>query len=71
MLDLNEQLKDMAERLRPVVGQDVEIVIVTNSDQALVKADPGQIREPAWTLIPSLTASNLFSPQRTLARPWD
>lgn len=43
MLDLNGQLKDMAERLRPTMGEDVEIVIVTNSDQALVEADPGQM----------------------------
>lgn len=43
MLDLNKQLKDMAERLRPVMGKDVEIVVVTNSDQALVEAHPGQM----------------------------
>ena len=43
MLDLNGQLKDMAERLRPMMGEDVEIVIVTNSDRALVEADPGQM----------------------------
>ena len=37
VLDLNDQLNEMAERLRPVMGQDVEIVIVANSDQALVE----------------------------------
>jgi signal transduction histidine kinase len=43
VLDLNEQLKETAERLRPVMGRDVEIAVVTNSDQALVNADPGQM----------------------------
>jgi signal transduction histidine kinase len=43
VLDLNKQLKDMAERLRPVMGEDVEIVIVANSDQALVEANPSQM----------------------------
>ena len=46
MLDLNKQLKDTAQRLRPVMGVDVEIVIVTDSDSALlVEADPGQINQ--------------------------
>lgn len=43
MLDLNERLKDIGERLRPLIGDDVEIVIVTKSDSALVEADPAQM----------------------------
>ena len=41
MLDLNEWLKKIYERVHPLMGEDVEIGIATNSDHALVEADPG------------------------------
>ena len=44
MLDLNEPLKDMGKRVRPLMEEDVEIVIVTKSAQVLVEADSGR-----WT----------------------
>ena len=40
MLDLNEWLRNIYERLHPLMGEDVEIVIATNLDHALVEADP-------------------------------
>jgi two-component system cell cycle sensor histidine kinase/response regulator CckA len=43
VLDLNERLKDIGQRLPSLIGEDVEIVIVAKSDQALVEADPGQM----------------------------
>jgi two-component system, cell cycle sensor histidine kinase and response regulator CckA len=43
VFDLNERLNDIGKRLRPLMGDDVEIVMVTKSDHALVEADPSQM----------------------------
>ncbi len=43
VLDLNERLKEISKLLRPLMGDDVEIVIVSKSPTAVVEADPGQL----------------------------
>src|SRR5271166_1059960 len=43
VLDLNERLKDVSKLLRPLMGDDVEILIVSKSANAVVEADPGQL----------------------------
>ena len=43
VLDLNERLKDIGKLLRPLMGDDVEILIVSKSPAAVVEADPGQL----------------------------
>jgi nitrogen-specific signal transduction histidine kinase/CheY-like chemotaxis protein len=43
ILDLNERLKDVSKLLRPLMGDDVEILIVSKSPAAVVEADPGQL----------------------------
>jgi len=43
VLDLNERLRDIEKLLHPLMGDDVEIVVVPKLTAALVEADPGQI----------------------------
>ena len=43
ILDLNERLKDVGKLLRPLMGDDVEILIVSKSPAAVIEADPGQL----------------------------
>jgi PAS domain S-box-containing protein len=43
ILDLNDRLKDISKLLRPLLGDDIEIVIVSRSKGAVVEADPGQL----------------------------
>ena len=43
VLDLNERLRDISKLLRPLLGDDVEILIVPKSPTAVVEADPGQL----------------------------
>jgi PAS domain S-box-containing protein len=43
VLDLNELLTDISKLLRPLLGDDVEILIVSKSPAAVVEADPGQL----------------------------
>ncbi len=43
ILDLNDRLKDITKLLRPLMGDDVEILIVPRSHSAVVEADPGQL----------------------------
>jgi PAS domain S-box-containing protein len=43
ILDLNERLKDVSKLLRPLMGDDVEVLIVSKSPAAVVEADPGQL----------------------------
>jgi PAS domain S-box-containing protein len=43
VLDLNERLKDVSKLLRPLMGDDVEILVATKSPAAVVEADPGQL----------------------------
>ena len=43
LLDVNERLKDVSKLLRPLMGDDVEIVLLPRSETAIVEADAGQI----------------------------
>ncbi len=43
ILDLNERIKDVSKLLRPLMGDDVEVLIVSRSPSAVVEADPGQL----------------------------
>ena len=43
LLDLNERLKEMSKLLRPLLGEDVEIVLLPRSESAIIEADPGQL----------------------------
>ncbi len=43
ILDLNERMKDVSKLLRPLMGDDVEVLIVSRSPSAVVEADPGQL----------------------------
>jgi PAS domain S-box-containing protein len=43
ILDLNERLRDITKLLRPLLGDDVEILVVPKSHSAVVEADPGQL----------------------------
>jgi len=43
ILDLNDHLKDITKLLRPLMGEDVEIVIVPRPNSAVIEVDPGQL----------------------------
>jgi PAS domain S-box-containing protein len=43
ILDVNERLHDISKLLRPLLGDDVEILIVPRSASAIVEVDPGQL----------------------------
>ncbi|HWY57710.1 MAG TPA: PAS domain S-box protein [Terriglobales bacterium] len=43
VLDLNERLKDISKLLRPLMGDDVEILVVPKSSSAVIEVDPGQL----------------------------
>ena len=50
ILDLNERLREVSKLLRPLMGDDVEILIVPRADSALVEADPGQFDQVVLNL---------------------
>jgi CheY-like chemotaxis protein len=50
VLDLNDRLKDVSKLLRPLMGEDVEIVISPRSEAAIVEADPGQLDQVVLNL---------------------
>jgi hypothetical protein len=43
ILDLNDRLRDISKLLRPLMGDDVEVLVVSRSPSAVVEADPGQL----------------------------
>ena len=43
ILDLNERLREISKLLRPLLGDDVEILIVPRSPAAVVEVDAGQL----------------------------
>ncbi len=43
VLDLNERLRDVSKLLRPLMGEDIEVLIVSKAPTAVVEADPGQL----------------------------
>src|SRR5579864_1387983 len=50
LLDLNERLKEVGKLLRPLMGDDVEIVLLPRSATAIVEADPGQLDQIVMNL---------------------
>jgi PAS domain S-box-containing protein len=42
VFDVNERLKEVSKLLRPLMGDDVEIIIQSRASAALVEADPSQ-----------------------------
>jgi two-component system, cell cycle sensor histidine kinase and response regulator CckA len=43
IMDLNDRLRDMSKLLQPLMGDDVEIVLLPRSSSAIVEGDPNQI----------------------------
>jgi PAS domain S-box-containing protein len=43
VLDLNDRLKEVSKLLGPLMGDDVEIVLLPRAATAIVEADPGQL----------------------------
>lgn len=43
VLDLNDRLKEVTKLLRPLMGDDVEIILTPRGASAVVEADPGQL----------------------------
>jgi PAS domain S-box-containing protein len=50
ILDLNERLREVSKLLRPLMGDDVEIVLSTRSETAIIEADPGQLDQIVMNL---------------------
>jgi len=50
VLDLNDRLKEVCKLLRPLMGDDVEIVLLAKSLTAIVEADPGQMDQIVMNL---------------------
>jgi PAS domain S-box-containing protein len=50
ILDLNERLKVISKLLRPLMGDDVEVVLQTKSPLVLVEADPNQLDQVVLNL---------------------
>ncbi|HKT87938.1 MAG TPA: PAS domain S-box protein [Candidatus Sulfotelmatobacter sp.] len=43
VLDLNERLREVSKLLRPLMGDDVEVTVLSRSSTAIVEVDPGQL----------------------------
>ncbi|MGB8061407.1 MAG: PAS domain S-box protein [Candidatus Sulfotelmatobacter sp.] len=43
VLDLNDRLKEVSKLLKPLMGDDVEVVLRAHSNNAIVEADPGHL----------------------------
>ena len=43
LLDLNEKLKDISKLVHPLMGDDVEVVLLPRSSSAIIEADPSQL----------------------------
>ncbi|HVI07657.1 MAG TPA: PAS domain S-box protein [Candidatus Binatia bacterium] len=50
LLDLNDRLKEIGKLLRPLMGDDIEILIVPRCSSAVVEADAGQIDQIVMNL---------------------
>jgi PAS domain S-box-containing protein len=50
VLNLNERLKDITKLLRPLMGDDVEVLVVSKTEWAIVEADPGQLDQIVMNL---------------------
>ena len=50
ILDLNERLKEVSKLLRPLMGDDVDIVLPSGAAGAIVEVDPGQLDQIVMNL---------------------
>src|SRR5215469_13875116 len=50
LLDLNERLRDISKLLRPLMGDDVEVLVIPRTQSAIVEADPGQLDQIVMNL---------------------
>lgn len=50
LLDLNQRLKEISKLLRPLMGDDVEVLVVPRTEAAIVEADPGQLDQIVMNL---------------------
>jgi len=50
VLNLNDRLKDVSKLLRPLMGDDVEIVLLPRTSTAIVEADAGQLDQIVMNL---------------------
>jgi PAS domain S-box-containing protein len=50
ILDLNDRLKDVSKLLQPLMGDDVEVVLMPRSQSAIVEVDPGQMDQVIMNL---------------------
>lgn len=50
VLNLNERLTEVSKLLRPLMGEDIEILISPKTDDAFVEADPGQLDQIVMNL---------------------
>jgi two-component system cell cycle sensor histidine kinase/response regulator CckA len=50
VLDLNALLSDLEKMLRRLIGEDIELAIVTGPDLGKVRADPGQLEQVVMNL---------------------
>jgi len=51
LLDLNGLISDTSKMLRRLIGEDIELVLVSGSSLGTVKADPGQIEQVIMNLV--------------------
>jgi PAS domain S-box-containing protein len=50
ILDLNDRLKEVTKLLKPLMGDDVDVVLLPRSTGAVVEADPGQLDQIVMNL---------------------
>jgi PAS domain S-box-containing protein len=43
LLDLNDRIKDVAKLIRPLMGDDIHLTVLTDAPSAVIEADPGQV----------------------------
>src|SRR5713101_5771312 len=51
VLDLNASVKTMAPMLKPLIGEDVELIPMLQSDLGHIKADPSQVEQVVMNLV--------------------
>jgi len=50
VLDLNERLREVSKLLRPLMGDDVEVTVLSRAPTAIVEADAGQLDQVVMNL---------------------
>jgi PAS domain S-box-containing protein len=50
VFDMNDRLNEVAKLLRPLMGDDVEVVIAPRKSSAIIEADPGQLDQIVMNL---------------------